>query len=639
MNDLVILHLSDLHIDGNGKIYSKVHRALLNDIKNQTSKLQDNSLVIAVTGDIINKGCKSALENAKKFFCDLKACTEGKVIAVYIVPGNHDKSRTPANKVLIPSYRRLLNTDGEKLFDGSFRDCLWKLQDETYKESGYYELLDYIYKSIFNFPDMYNIAKKTYGVHILNISGRKYCFILLNTAWSCIDEKDTRKLILGQFQLNEIASQMRDVIESYDSDSPVMTIVMGHHPIECLTGTEQDSLFSNMVSYNSMCANIYLCGHTHDRKVINWSNNRHTMHTLMTGIGWPEDPSDHIHEHFYSIYEFNLDLNSMDIYVRRTNDDSGFIPDLSIYTGSATHGSDKLVRPIHFEEARGAIQLSSAENVSPKVVYTSSSFLEYNILFQTKLHEISFDTADIIESYKNELYEGLVPDGIECGDENIDDILLTYLNDQDAQQSPRNDDIVGTIMKKNSRIIYENFWGFIQRLCQIFYRAYGEDIEEGQIVRFHFRYLSDKNTMMYSTLCSSFTSYNESERQENRPSDIKYGDLLEAAFKNSASGTLIFSVNKDICKTKLKDKWKDFITVVPKFEKNIYRRKMNKQTVKKFPFITFGITINDASQAQRLQCMDYYHIDQYLGNILQKYIDLFMLDIDEFISWLKEQNR
>lgn len=66
---------------------------------------------------------------------------------------------------------------------------------------------------------------------------------------------------------------------------------------------------------------------------------------------------------------------------------------------------------------------------------------------------------------------------------------------------------------------------------------------------------------------------------------------------------------------------------------------MNKQTVKKFPFITFGITINDASQAQLLQCMDYYHIDQYLGNILQKYIDLFMLDIDEFISWLKEQNK
>lgn len=643
MNDLAILHLSDLHIDDGGRTYSKLHSALLSDIKAQITSIPDNHLVIVVTGDIINIGEQNALSNAKKFFQKLREITGKKVKAIYIVPGNHDKKRTEANTILVPAYRGLLNESNEKLFDSNFQKFLWPLQIETYDKSGYNDLIQYIYDDLFQMPDIGKIAKNTFGVHVLDINDTKYSFILLNTAWSCIDNHDTRKLILGKFQLDELGLQMRDTVENYDTDPASMTFVIGHHPIECLYGTEQDALFSQMVSYNNMCANAYLCGHTHDRKVINWSNNRHAMHTLMTGFGWPEGPSDHTHEHYYSIYVFNLDLNSMDIYVRRTNDGSGFIPDLSIYTGSSSHDFEKLVRPIRFEEAQGAIELSSAENIPSKTVYASSRFLEFSKLYQDKLHEISLDSADIIESYKYDLYENLSLDGLDGNQipAETDDLLLGYMNNPESYShfSQEKQNLLRDIMKQNSSLIYENFQSFIQWLCQKFHRCLVDEVKKGQIVRFHFRYLSDKNTSTYSTLCSSFSVCDEIDEYLNQPSDIKYCDLLEAAYLSKTSGALIYSVNKDACKNKLKEKWQDFITVVPRFDANIYSRRMNQKTVKDFPLITFGVTINHKEHEQLLQCMDFYGIDRYISNLLQRYTNVFMLNIDEFLTWLKIEDK
>lgn len=643
MNDLAILHLSDLHIDDGGRTYSKLHSALLSDIKAQITSIPDNHLVIVVTGDIINMGEQNALSNAKKFFQKLREITDKKVKAIYIVPGNHDKKRTEANTILVPAYRGLLNESNEKLFDSNFQKFLWPLQIETYDKSGYNDLIQYIYNDLFQMPDIGKIAKNTFGVHVLDINDTKYSFILLNTAWSCIDNHDTRKLILGKFQLDELGLQMRDTVENYDTDPASMTFVIGHHPIECLYGTEQDALFSQMVSYNNMCANAYLCGHTHDRKVINWSNNRHAMHTLMTGFGWPEGPSDHTHEHYYSIYVFNLDLNSMDIYVRRTNDGSGFIPDLSIYTGSSSHDFEKLVRPIRFEEAQGAIELSSAENIPSKTVYASSRFLEFSKLYQDKLHEISLDSADIIESYKYDLYENLSLDGLDGNQipAETDDLLLGYMNNPESYShfSQEKQNLLRDIMKQNSSLIYENFQSFIQWLCQKFHRCLVDEVKKGQIVRFHFRYLSDKNISTYSTLCSSFSVCDEIDEYLNQPSDIKYCDLLEAAYLSKTSGALIYSVNKDACKNKLKEKWQDFITVVPRFDANIYSRRMNQKTVKNFPLITFGVTINHKEHEQLLQCMDFYGIDRYISNLLQRYTNVFMLNIDEFLTWLKIEDK
>ena len=72
MFDLAILHLSDLHIGGEGKSISKPLNSLLLDIKTQVQSIPDKKLAIVVTGDTINIGDHRALENAKTFFRKLK---------------------------------------------------------------------------------------------------------------------------------------------------------------------------------------------------------------------------------------------------------------------------------------------------------------------------------------------------------------------------------------------------------------------------------------------------------------------------------------------------------------------------------------------------------------------------------------
>lgn len=381
MDDIVILHLSDLHIDASSNTYSRLLKGLINDIKKEIVTVPDKSVVITVTGDVLHKGEKKAVPKAIKFFEDLYKVVKDKVVAIYIVPGNHDKFRTEENKFLIPAYRAI-GMNAAKKFNKEFYETFWKYQDETYsdeKGSGYLELTKKIY-DIFGVENLDNhrYIKDTFGVDVIEVLGKKYCFVLLNTAWSCIDETDTRQLILGKFQIDEIKRQYHDLVDGLSEEGVELTLVLGHHPIGALFGQEEDGIFSEMISFEELNANAYLCGHTHDRTVINWVNNRHSINTFMTGIGWPENNSGyHIGSHTYSMYVFNIEANSIDIYVRSTDDGGTFNPDFRIYTNTVDKSNKKIVFPIKTQKAQTYISLGSGPDRSSKAYYISDEFMEY----------------------------------------------------------------------------------------------------------------------------------------------------------------------------------------------------------------------------------------------------------------------
>lgn len=639
MNDLIILHLSDLHIDNNGHSFSKSHVFLLNDIKEQLEYIQDKRLVIVITGDIIHKGNPDSLGNAKKFFQELKNIVNQSIVAIYIIPGNHDKNRDKINSFLISSYRHLLNKCDINTFDSDYKDNIWHSQQESYEKSKYLELIKYIYDDLFSMQDIGKILKKTYGVHVIKVNSKKYCFVMLNTAWSCMDDFETRKLILGKFQLDEINYDFHKLTDGENID---LTFVMGHHPIESLHGIEQDALFENMISFNGMAANAYLCGHIHDRDVINWSNSRHAIHTLMTGFGWPENFSSKHQDRYYSLYKFNLELNSMDIYVRRTNNGKDFIPDLSIYK-STDSKNEKITRPIIFHENQNTIMLSMANELPPKTAYLSSSFLTYSKEFLVRLYDLSIELTTVLEEIKSNLYNNLLlPENLSKDDhEELYYLLSSYLTTPDilSKLTSIEQNIIKNTMIQNEDRLFEYFQSFIQRICHRFRDELVEDVKENQIVRFHCRFLSDKDESIYSTLCTSFSTCDQKIDNDNQPSTIRFCDLLEATFNSSTSGCLIYSINKEICKNKLKDKWADYITVIPKFTDNIYRKIKYKNIIGNYPFLTFGVTINDTKYSNILQCIDYYKLDRYIGGLLQRYINIFQIDINRFIEWIKTHDK
>lgn len=226
MFDLAILHLSDLHIGGEGKSISKPLNSLLLDIKTQVQSIPDKKLAIVVTGDTINIGDHRALENAKTFFRKLKDTLGNRICGLYIVPGNHDKTRTTENEFLIAACRKLSdeqlsqeNVNKKEHFDQAFEKTVWPILYDTYKKSGYVDLIRYIYSDLFNdMNSISKIAENTYGVHILEVEDKKYCFVMLNTAWSCADDQDTRQLILGQFQLANIIKQFHNLTDDTKID-------------------------------------------------------------------------------------------------------------------------------------------------------------------------------------------------------------------------------------------------------------------------------------------------------------------------------------------------------------------------------------------------------------------------------------
>lgn len=645
MNDLTILHLSDLHIDGSSKKYSRLLDSLLEDITTEIKYVRDNSLVVVVTGDVLHKGpqyskSKNAFDNTLQFFDKLRRILDKKVTGIYIVPGNHDKYRTVENDFLVSAYRSMKRqpleeqstSTGAQNFGNAFYSKFWKYHLDTYKErtgTGYISLCKEIYK-IFGMSED-EIAKKTYiqntfGVDIIEVLGKRYCFVLLNTAWSCNDDSDNRNLILGQFQIDKMKSQFNSMIEH---GRPEATIVLGHHPLDALIGEEEDRIFSEMIAFEGLDANIYLCGHTHDRVVNNWVNNRHSLNTFVTGFGWPETPNgQHVGDHYYSMYVLNLNANSIDVYVRSTNDSGNFQPDFRIYTSELQNVGKKLVFPVRTQDTQTFIPLHVGNNRSPKAYYISNSFMEYVRKYTRSIHALYAKAAKILEDNKNVAFDTFFSEN--SGDE-ADEPLYNYFFANVTGQEERIPKEVQVLFKSNKAIIYGLFLGFLTELCQNMQNILVEDMyEEGDIVRFHFRYLSDRNKFRYFSLCSSVP--NMIDPEEHYVSEMEYGELIEIAFNDEHS--LIYSINEEFTQNKLKKKWHNFITVVPLLEENNYRRKQGNRA-KKFPYITFGVTTNNEKYDMLLYCMDYFSIKESLEDIIGDYIHLFAINMGEFCEWAK----
>lgn len=658
MNDLTILHLSDLHIDAFNSSYSRLLGKLISDIEKEISCVKNRSLILVVTGDLLHQGPlfaknHNAYNNTIKFFEDLYKVLYNKIVGLYIVPGNHDKYRTDNNAFLIPAYRSMPNYIADKqgnkksVFDENFFQNFWTFHLESYnknKGTGYIELTKQIYE-IFGMSqediESKSFISDTFGVDVISISEHKFCFIMLNTSWSCFDETDTRKMILGDFQISKIKQQFQNLVGTQtEANRPAITFVLGHHPIGSLRGEEEDHIFKEMISFDSFDANVYLCGHTHDRTVNNWINNRHSINTFVTGIGWPENSGGHhVGNHTYSLYTFNLDANSVDLYVRSTNDGGSFSPDFRIYTSEQNIESKKLVFPIKAQNAQTYIPLSVGNDRSPKAYYISESFIKSIKNYVKRIEKFRSIVSTMIESDKNDIYLHLDNENEilneDCDVEEMsefDELLYNYFFATIPNESEEFQEQITVIFRQNSDLIFESFLAFLQKLCQKMQEVFVEDIcEDSDIVRFHFRYLSDRKSFQYLRLCRSFPSDINSTYYD--VSEIKYGELIEQAYVSGNS--LIYSVNEEFTINKLSQKWKNFITVVPVFDKNIYTRK-NGSRNQKIPFLTFGVTINNDKYDDLLYCMDYFSIKETIEEIIEQYLDIFHIDINEFCKWAKK---
>jgi len=638
MNDITILHLSDLHFDGTGKLYSKLIKSMLDDIKCELLKPIHKKIVIAVTGDVLHKGSNKAVDKAYSFFAELKKILGDRIIAIYFVPGNHDKVRTAETQFLNCAFRSIPKVKHSNFNIDNFK-ALWPLYLKTYSDtegSGYLSLTKKVY-SLFGIDSNKEFINNTFGVDEIDAFGKKICFVLLNTAWSCRDDNDSRNLIFGEFQGAIIKEQYENLV---GLSSPDVTIALGHHPIECFDGTEEDYLFSRLSSFEGLNADIYLCGHEHDRTIINWYNNQHSMSTLITGIGWPENEENrHVGNHYYSYYVINKDINSVDVYIRGTNDRGEFSPDFRIYSEKPIEG-DSIRMPLRINASRAYMTLHSEDNEWNKSLFISNELLDYSKLYFNAIARMNRYVSRWLEEIKNDFYESAeINQNLNCdpASDNFcgeDELLYNYLFTRTDSTVLNGSSEIEKIFKDNKRFLFDKFLGFLQRLCQQMHNTLiGDCLSEGEITRFHFQYLADKNVFSYASLCVSFGQGDE--LVDYKLPDMKYGGLIEVADKMKKG--MVYSVNEHICEHKLNSKWHNFITVVPDFTGNTYIKKVNEFRSKEVPYLVFGVTTNTPKMDRLLYCMDFYSIEKTLADIIGSFLEIFKLDIGEFCSWVKAE--
>lgn len=654
MNDFTILHLSDLHIDNTEGDYSRILHNLIKDVGDQLAQLNipNNTLIVCVTGDVFHKGNtqQNEYEGALKFFRDLRNTIGDKCAGIFIVPGNHDHSRIAENEFLIKAYRGLMNSQMSyktilerqkeiKDFDDIFWKKLWPNHIKGYSKqegSGYLDLIKDVYK-LYNAPkegtEYPKYINNTFGVDVRKINGRYYCFILLNTSWSCTDDNDKHNIILGKFQLNLIKNEFHQKfteIQAEDNNirDKIVTIVMGHHPIGALNSLEEESFFGDMISFEEFDANIYLCGHTHERDVISWANNRHSLDTYVTGIGWPEVSSQSsVQRHSYSIYVFNTSLNSIDIKVRTTNDSGVFLSDTGFYDNVKR-------RPINAAITQSSIKLSTALEGQEKVLYWNEDLLKYSKEYVFNINRLNNAVVQYINSEKfNICTEYMLKKNNTKGNTNND----TGVALQQYMFGKTNSGKAKQILKNNYNRGYLGFKGLLQCIALNFIDYLAKPLmNDGDIIRVHFRgYFENDSTITYKCLCHDVYPHYTSGmnlQKKHLVSEMEYRDLLKVAFESDKG--LIYSLNYNVCNNKLSDKWSNFITIVPKFSSNIKHTRDARGFEKSFPLLTFGVTCNSQSADQLFYCMDYFEFKKELEFILSNYVEKFMIDVPKFCCYV-----
>jgi len=187
-----ILHLSDLHIINYGESFSPLLKKLLDEnIKNYENK----TVIIVVTGDIVNRGDYSNSSAVIKFFEGLKEVIGDKFKGIYIVPGNHDKIRNIYDENIINLY--LDNKEiALKEEEWSYLECSFlkfnKMKNDIYKVF----LGDEIQKN-----------EKSFGIGIEKFNNINICFLLLNTTYGAKGNSNKRNLFLGDYQIKYLESE------------------------------------------------------------------------------------------------------------------------------------------------------------------------------------------------------------------------------------------------------------------------------------------------------------------------------------------------------------------------------------------------------------------------------------------------
>lgn len=244
MNSIGILHLSDFHMSFENK--DKLNRlkdAFFKDVKYISEENKVKIEMICITGDMINRGSKSAEEY--QLFLDnilfpLMIEFELNEDKVFLVPGNHEVNIESINKYTEDG---LLNTLQTTDSINSFFENI-RLEDISR------------ISSFKDFSDLFSgeaiSENELYSCYINKIQNVKFGIACINSAWRSSGKgtSEKTKMILGKIQIEKCAKALEDCD---------IKICLFHHPIDWLVDCDKCEVEKKLYDFD-----IVLNGHIHE---------------------------------------------------------------------------------------------------------------------------------------------------------------------------------------------------------------------------------------------------------------------------------------------------------------------------------------------------------------------------------------
>lgn len=235
MNNLTLLHLSDLHAREKEIAEFRIRRdALLKDLR----QLQTKPDIVLISGDIAFSAEKSQYQIAREeFLCPLMENLNINRGNLIISPGNHDISRSLIAPLIADGISsRLSDTEAAQSLLGH-KDWILPQQSE------YMTFLQSIQeKETIRFPFFSKILRK----NMISVGVSAF-----DSAWLCINDDTNKRIFLTRQQVQEQADQIRDAD---------LKIALIHHPLTWFHPSEHEIVQQDLRA----CFDLILTGHMHE---------------------------------------------------------------------------------------------------------------------------------------------------------------------------------------------------------------------------------------------------------------------------------------------------------------------------------------------------------------------------------------
>ncbi|MBL4689659.1 MAG: metallophosphoesterase [Nannocystaceae bacterium] len=280
---LTWMHLSDLHVGREDWQRDDVLGALVRDLSGLLAQGNLHPDLLLVTGDVADKGTKADYDGA---FVVLEKITEILGIDrrqhVYMVAGNHDVDRGKVSGMVVRYHDSLVSLGADKL-----RDAVGTLLGDADDFGMYGKRL----AQWCAFTDRFLGRARSVSLErpwrsdVIDVAGIKLGVISLCTAWASGSDQDNGRLLLGERQLAEMVSEVRD-------GGAQLVVGLMHHPLDWLHPNERVAIRGRF----ERDVDLLLHGHLHaPHTEVQFSGGSRQVVTIGAGAAYAGLANDRYH--------------------------------------------------------------------------------------------------------------------------------------------------------------------------------------------------------------------------------------------------------------------------------------------------------------------------------------------------------